>query len=116
MKILLFVLFEINEHQCLNTPNFNYNENVTTFGFGEFFSSCMEGGGFVVKLVAAEVIRQSMKITINGQVLHQSNIFAVHCFLTTEILSVLSVVPNIYKKKLDSVTCTCMFIFSNMGT
>ena len=51
--------FEINEHQCLNTPklNFIYKENLILFKFGEFFSS-LNGGIFVVKLVAAKVIGQ----------------------------------------------------------
>ena len=44
-----------------------------------------------------------MNIMINGQMLHQSNICAV--VLTTQILSVLSVVPNIYQYsvKLDKM-------------
>ena len=36
-----------------------------------------------------------MKIMINDQILHQSNIFSE--VLTTQILLVLSVVPNIYQ-------------------
>ena len=43
-----------------------------------------------------------MKIMINDQMLHQSNIFAV--VLTMQIVYVLAVVPNIYQK-LDSVMC-----------
>ena len=92
--------------------------------FGGFFSSWKGGGrlcGFVVKLVAAKVIRQYMffftfftlsyfldnnlwnknkkisyiKIMIIGQILHQSNTFEV--VLTTQILLVLSVDPNNYQ-------------------
>ena len=36
-----------------------------------------------------------MEITINGQMLHQSNIFAV--IFTTQIYQILSVAPNIYQ-------------------
>ena len=50
-----------------------------------------------------------MKIIINGQMFHQSNIFAV--VLTMQILQVFSVVP-IFTKKLDSVKC----ILTNMST
>ena len=39
---------------------------------------------------------------INGQILHQSNIFVV--VLTTQILELLSALPNIYQK-LDLVMC-----------
>ena len=39
--------------------NFNYNEIWQSLSFGEVFS-CWKGGGFVVKLVAAKIIRQHM--------------------------------------------------------
>ena len=50
-----------------------------------------------------------MKSMINGQILHQSHISEV--VLTTQILLVLYVVPNIYQK-LESVKC----ILSTMST
>ena len=54
-KKITFFIFEINKHQCLNTPNLY----LKSLSLGEFFSP-LKGGGCLVKLVAAKLIRQHM--------------------------------------------------------
>ena len=110
---IFFFFFKLMNINVWIPQNFNYNETLIIFKFWWIFSS-WKGGGFVDELVAAKVISQHMffftfsyfldknlwnkkdmvvLVKINGQMLHQSNIFAV--VLTTQILKVLSVVPNI---------------------
>ena len=58
-KLNFFFFLKLINTNVWIPQNFNYNENETILKF-LWFSLFLEGGGFVVKLVAAKVTRQHM--------------------------------------------------------
>ena len=56
-KNITFFLFEINEHQCLNTPKLLVHRKFDNLEVGECFF-LLDVGVCIVKLVEAKLIRQ----------------------------------------------------------